>query len=134
MPKGQKGRKHGTHSLYCGGCRCVLCTGAHARFNKAQGRNRPDLQSKQNRKKSLKEYGIDETIYERILAYQNIVCGICRKPCATGKRLGVDHDHETDEVRGLLCFSCNTKLGWYTKYKLQVDTYLRRSFDGEWEK
>lgn len=36
-------------------------------------------------------------------------CGICEKQL-TGK-IAVDHDHETDAIRGLLCYGCNTGLG-----------------------
>ena len=46
-------------------------------------------------------------------------CAICRQPETHRDRsgsvqpLGVDHDHRTGKVRGLLCHSCNTALGYF---------------------
>lgn len=58
-------------------------------------------------------YGISGDDYEKILALQGGVCAICRKACTrTGSgRLCVDHDHESGQVRGLLCFKCNVGIG-----------------------
>ncbi len=56
-----------------------------------------------------KLFGIDAAEYQRILTLQGGRCAICRqKP--RSKNLAVDHDHETGEVRGLLCTRCNHKL------------------------
>lgn len=44
---------------------------------------------------------------DQLLKEQDSVCAIC--PSATA--LHVDHDHQTDEVRGLLCSPCNLALG-----------------------
>jgi hypothetical protein len=39
------------------------------------------------------------------------LCEICGGPPREGYRLHFDHDHETDEFRGWICFTCNTALG-----------------------
>jgi hypothetical protein len=39
------------------------------------------------------------------------VCAICKEPRPEERTLHVDHDHETGEIRGLLCFRCNNAIG-----------------------
>lgn len=73
-------------------------------------------------------YGIDEAQYKALLKQQNGRCAICnKKPSQNGfyKRISVDHSHETGRVRGLLCSSCNPKLGWFEKHKASVLQYLK---------
>lgn len=57
-------------------------------------------------------FGITQADYDELLARQGGGCGICGKP--PGKiSLHVDHDHETGEIRGLLCVGCNNALGQF---------------------
>lgn len=57
-------------------------------------------------------YGITPDDYVTLFRAQEGACAICHKPeTVEGRSLAVDHDHETGEVRGLLCFRCNTALG-----------------------
>lgn len=53
-------------------------------------------------------YGITVEQYDAMYEAQGGICAICAKP---GDPLRVDHDHETNEVRGLLCHNCNVALG-----------------------
>lgn len=84
------------------------------------------------------EFGLGTNNKETYLAYirmqvnQDWVCAICKKPeikkdPQNGKitRLAVDHCHDTLKIRGLLCFQCNTKLGWFTANMGSVLKYLK---------
>lgn len=53
-----------------------------------------------------KTYGLSAGEYAARLAEQDGRCAICtRRPIR--RRLAVDHDHETNAIRGLLCYHCN---------------------------
>lgn len=56
-------------------------------------------------------YGITLEQYEEMERSQGYVCFICSNPCSSGRRLSVDHNHTTGEVRALLCMSCNRGIG-----------------------
>lgn len=52
-----------------------------------------------------------ETIYSYLLERGDVtVCDICQLEEPSGRNLDIDHDHETNEIRGLLCSSCNNGL------------------------
>lgn len=52
--------------------------------------------------------------YEALLEKQNNVCAICGITAEEiGRKLVVDHNHETLQVRGLLCWRCNSGLGFF---------------------
>jgi len=63
-------------------------------------------------------YGVSKEQYAEMLKRHNKRCGICRqKPKKGEKRLGIDHDHSTGRIRGLLCQRCNLGLAWYEEGK-----------------
>ncbi len=79
---------------------------ANNRAYAASGRKKPS-----DRKSHLKRtFGLTLEDYDRMLAEQDGGCAICGDPPGT-TALHVDHCHETGEVRGLLCFRCNSALG-----------------------
>jgi hypothetical protein len=55
------------------------------------------------------KYGLREKDVAALLILQGGGCAICRG----SHLLGVDHDHETGEVRGILCRKCNSGLGQF---------------------
>ncbi len=66
------------------------------------------------------EYGIEMTDLEELRKIHNYKCAICKKhesECPKS-RLDIDHCHDTGEIRGLLCRSCNTAIG---KFKNSPD-------------
>jgi hypothetical protein len=58
-----------------------------------------------------KLYGLTLEQYQFLLAKQQGRCAICGRTDNFGVALGVDHDHETGIVRGLLCDKCNQAIG-----------------------
>jgi len=54
-----------------------------------------------------KAYGLTPEDVRKMSEFQDGSCAIC----CEGPAEHVDHDHETGEVRDLLCFNCNTMLG-----------------------
>lgn len=53
-------------------------------------------------------YGITPEQYQELLEKQNHCCAICgRHETEFARKLAVDHDHNTSEIFGLLCQTCN---------------------------
>lgn len=67
------------------------------------------------RERSLKYlYNLTLNEYNSILHLQKSQCKICNidLDTVTNKNVAVDHCHITQQVRGILCKSCNTMLGF----------------------
>lgn len=65
-----------------------------------------------------RNYGMDLADYENLLEKQDHKCAICgtkgfKMQTSHKNLLVVDHNHETGEVRGLLCHNCNRALGLF---------------------
>lgn len=102
--------------------RCRECSRASSRrwreanreLSRAKAREWNEAHPEYTREKHFqRRYGISLEEYDRMDAEQEGRCAICGKACRTGKRLGVDHCHETGDVRGLLCRTCNAGLGQF---------------------
>lgn len=51
--------------------------------------------------------------YYKKFELQNHVCAICNQKCKQKEMLSLDHNHETNQIRGLLCSACNMALGGF---------------------
>jgi hypothetical protein len=57
-------------------------------------------------------YGITLEEYKNVIKLQDYKCALCLKPLTFGKGgASIDHCHETNKIRGVLCKPCNTGLG-----------------------
>ena len=96
---------------YC----CRLCGRKHYRINnkeKLDKYNKEYRIKNPNKKREYdlkKNYNISKETFDEIFIHiQKRKCMICGKPL---EKYHVDHNHKTNEFRGLLCPSCNWGLG-----------------------
>ena len=87
-----------------------------ARRRAAAHRQRWENDSDAIDKYRLRTYNLPAQTYVAMLAEQGGRCAICCQPETSAYKgkviaLAVDHDHETGQVRGLLCARCNVLLG-----------------------
>lgn len=97
-------------------------------------RNNPHAKKNQHLKGS---FGITFEDYQEILAKQKGKCAICGSTTSKAKQakyLYVDHDHNTGEIRGLLCNNCNFGIGQFkddVNLLLKAVEYLRGDHTGK---
>jgi len=80
-------------------------------------------------RQSLVKYKISKQDWDQLMKLQDGRCAICRKPetelnKGTVKRLAIDHCHETNKVRGLLCGRCNQGIGRFEDSWLLLDNAM----------
>jgi len=111
------------------------CKHCHSKYYREKYKN-ADNEYKRKRQESsrkyiLSQYDLTQEDYDFMLSKQKCLCAICEGD-NNGKNLVVDHDHCTDEVRGLLCHGCNSGLGLLgddIKSLESALTYLRRHYE-----
>lgn len=122
------------NSAYQLGCRCDACKAARREYSAdyARKRSRSDPEFRKRRLRWAREYkwrkryGLSVEDYQYLLDHQDGGCALCEKtPEENGRRLSVDHNHETGAVRGLLCTRCNRGLHDSIEWHLKAVAYLK---------
>lgn len=124
--------KNGKLGFYC---YCKEC--ANKKHKKYRIDN-PENSKRAHRKSKLKRlYGLTIEDVEIMLKNQNSRCAICGRElflhgtsADKNKIARVDHNHETGEVRGLLCDKCNRGLGYFDdneEYLIKAASYLKKT-------
>lgn len=110
---------------------CRSCCSIYA---KAYRKKDPGKARAWVRKSELKrDYGLSIDGYNKMFVTQNGLCAICGKPESAVinskvKQLAVDHNHQTGQVRGLLCQVCNIRLAYIEniEFVFQAKEYLSK--------
>ena len=77
----------------------------------------PETQLKAKKNWLRSRFGIEYEDYVAMIEQQDNKCAICgreerrRWRNKDTRALAVDHDHESGQIRGLLCADCNTAIG-----------------------
>lgn len=118
--------RHGHNERYVKTNQCLECFKISTKQYK---QSKPEHVKKLKKKYHLKfNYGITQEKYNELLLKQNGLCAICNEPeiipsahkDGSIRRLAVDHCHNSNEVRGLLCNGCNTGLGKFKSTLLRI--------------
>lgn len=89
------------------------CRERHTRLLiQTKRRETPEQREYERVTKLRSKYGISADDWDRLYDLQLGRCPICLIALVE-TTVHVDHDHETDEVRGLLCKHCNPGLGYF---------------------
>lgn len=86
---------------------CKPCKAAYNKSWRPEGYDRLATKDRDLRR----AYGINLEGFNAMSFAVDYKCEICGG--RDGRELCVDHNHETGEVRGLLCSTCNTGLGHF---------------------
>lgn len=108
--------------------RCKECVALASKEFKEKN---PFRNSEANHKSHLKKtYGLTIEQYNELKEKQNHSCFVCgRHESELERRLAVDHNHKTREIRGLLCNYCNHRIvGKHTDGDLlrQIADYIEQ--------
>lgn len=87
--------------------RCKLCTNERKRKHRA---NNKDMVRAWNKKRNP---GWDINRYNQYVELQGNRCAICGTDNPILVDWCCDHDHNTNQARGLLCVNCNAGLGYF---------------------
>lgn len=114
---------------------CVICSKERSKIwienNKEHKRALDKIWFEKNN--LFKKYGITNEQKEQMLIDQNYQCLICHCDISgvlkDGRTIAhVDHDHQSNKVRGILCYTCNSKLGWLENNLQSALNYLNISY------
>ena len=90
----------------------------------------PKVKQRQRELNLLRQYNLTQVQFDKILEKQGGKCAICPRTEPSGSGTWhVDHDHESNKVRGLLCMHCNRALGYFMDSPgllQQAELYLQK--------
>jgi hypothetical protein len=81
-----------------------------------------------------RNFGLTKEAFFNLLEGQDNKCALCNAPfIGLTNNLHIDHCHETNKIRGLLCMKCNVGLGMLgdnEKGLLRALEYVRGKLNG----
>ncbi|MGA6223520.1 endonuclease domain-containing protein [Streptomyces umbrinus] len=124
-------RGEGRRMSTCGDCRNEVRRIKGSNKGRSKDRYRPrETPEERFRRKLWYEYKLTCEQYEALVHAQSGVCAICNGAPEPGKRLVIDHCHNTGKVRALLCTYCNVVVGAYENHRQAAAEYLAKYGNG----
>jgi len=112
--------------FYGGRYKCKNCVNAAARkIREEQPERYARYKKRANEYLKERRYGITQEEFDIMLVDQNNMCKICNTEFKSTKDTHIDHCHDTNIVRGLLCNNCNLALGQFNDNTDNMDNAIR---------
>lgn len=116
---------------------CSECSNERGRENhkKYRAKGAPDWENKRRKYRNayyLRTYGITADEFDFKLSEQEGCCEICKTSLCVDedpKKAHLDHNHDTGQIRGVLCVRCNKGIGFFLEnedYLGEAAKYLRK--------
>src|SRR6478609_3622906 len=99
---------------------CKECENARGKnfYHKKGGKTKVKFNS------ILRNYGLNKDQYLKKFENQQYRCSICSKALKIDKNSHIDHNHETGQIRDILCNSCNFILGIIEINILKIENFM----------
>jgi hypothetical protein len=102
----------------------------HREYAKKWRRENPKSRKLSDRKKELKRLGATIELFNSILEKQKGLCKICSIDFQKeDKKPVLDHNHETGNIRGILCQNCNMQLGHIEKLRIKNFLFMEQALE-----
>lgn len=118
-PRGRMGRDN-----CCKECRALSFRTKRAENPELRRRDRDYMKKWHQKNDVFVKYGITNEQLAEMVAVQGNRCALCGSDNPKAPRWCIDHDHQSNKIRGLLCHSCNTALGGYEKM-MKISGHIR---------
>lgn len=104
----------------------VIALMTYVKLTSAEPTLREAKQEYKNWRMNLKrDYNLTPLDWNRLMVGQNYLCALCGQPFGQSKAVP-DHDHKTEQVRGLVHLKCNIIIGNIENWHELVSSYLSR--------
>lgn len=105
---------------------CKACKNAKARqWRKDNPENNDKYLKRMRERTKERKYGITQEQFDQMLIDQDNKCKICNNEFKNTKDTHIDHCHNSNIVRGLLCNCCNLALGQFNDNTDNMDNAIR---------
>lgn len=96
------------HKIYCKTC-------ANDYYKEWRNSKLEEVRRKDRINHYIRKYNLEKNVAEALVDNRTGICVICK----TEDLLVVDHNHVTGKVRGFICSSCNSALG-YSRENIEI--------------
>jgi len=116
----KNGHERTPENVYAHNRQCKLCQSDYDKKHRKDYKNMDPVKYREVHivGRKLRRHHISLEAYDAMYAKQQGLCALCGTTIVKHERkTHIDHNHRTEEIRGLLCEACNIGLGMFKDCK-----------------